>query len=76
MNKFNLSEEDWETVKKLADEMLVMFEGLPVWQVIHALEMVYAYLGVTTNVSFQTMMNKYSNCRFRLDNSLHGLAWC
>jgi len=57
MNKFNLSEEDWETVKKLADEMLVMFEGLPVWQVIHALEMVYAYLGVTTNVSFQTMMN-------------------
>ena len=57
MTKSELTEEDWKVIKDLANETLIMFEGLPVWQVIHALEMVYAYLGVTTNVSFQTMMN-------------------
>jgi|DEB19_MinimDraft_3_1074340.scaffolds.fasta_scaffold83581_2 hypothetical protein len=57
MTKSELTEEDWEVIKNLADETLVMFEGLPVWQVIHALEIVYAFIGVSTDVPFHTMMN-------------------
>ena len=55
--KSELTEEDWEVIKELAGETLVMFEGLPVWQVIHAIELVYAFIGVSTDVPLHTMMN-------------------
>lgn len=57
MTKSELTEEDWKVIKDLANETLIMFEGLPVWQVIHALEIVYAFIGVSTDVPLHTMMN-------------------
>lgn len=55
--KNDLTEENWEEITKFADDLLDSFDGRPTYVVLHALELVYAYLGVNTDIHLHTMMN-------------------
>ena len=70
--KNDLTEEHWEEIADFADDLLDSFEGRPTYVVIHALELVYAYLGVNTDIHLHSMMNNimahYKNFRKELES--------
>ena len=55
--KNDLTEENWEEITEFADDLLDSFDGRPTYVVIHALELVYAYLRVNTDIHLHSMMN-------------------
>lgn len=52
-----LTEEDWDNIEDLANQFMMMFDGLPTNYVMHALELVYASIGVSTNTPLHNLMN-------------------
>lgn len=51
------TDEEYEEISSFAMEILEFLEGKNAAIVMHALEMVYAYIGVSTDVHIHTMMN-------------------
>ena len=70
--KQELTEENWNEIVDFSEDLLDSFDGKPTYQVVHALELLYAYLGVTTNIHIHAMLNNimahYKNSRKELES--------
>jgi hypothetical protein len=52
-----MDEKDWDITEDLANQIMMMLEGLQTNHVMHALELVYASIGVSTNTPLHSLMN-------------------